>query len=84
MLGKVGLEHSSKSTKYELEDSHSDPVHEQFSFLKTAKLSRECNEVCLQKTKIKKNMYKFNKLYKSYQKNAHEPGRRKSPRAHTL
>ena len=41
---KVALEHSSKSTKYELEGSYGDPVHEHFSFLKTAKLPRECNE----------------------------------------
>ena len=45
MHEKVGLEHSSKSTKYELEGSYGDPVHEHFSFLKTAKLPRECNEV---------------------------------------
>jgi len=44
VLEKVGLEHSSKSTKYELEGSYGDPVHEHFSFLKTAKLPRECNE----------------------------------------
>ena len=44
MHEKVGLEHSSKSTKYELEGSYGDPVHEHFSFLKTAKLQRECNE----------------------------------------
>ena len=44
MHEKVGLEHSSKSTKYELEGSYGDPVHEHFSFLKTAKLPRECNE----------------------------------------
>ena len=48
MLEKVGLEHSSKSTKYELEGSYGDPVHEHFSFLKTAKLPRECNEVAEQ------------------------------------
>ena len=47
MLEKVALEHSSKSTKYELEGSYGDPVHEHFSFLKTAKLPRECNEVVL-------------------------------------
>ena len=41
---KVGLKHSSKSTKYELERSYGEPVHEHFSFLKTAKLRRECNE----------------------------------------
>ena len=45
MLENVGLEHSSKSTKYELEGSYDDPVHEHFSCLKTAKLPRECNEV---------------------------------------
>ena len=45
MHEKVALEHSSKSTKYELEGSYGDPVHEHFSFLKTAKLPRECNEV---------------------------------------
>ena len=44
---KVALEHSSKSTKYELEGSYGDPVHEHFSFLKTAKLPRECNEGAL-------------------------------------
>ena len=44
MLEKVGLEHSSKSTKYELEGSYGEPVHEHFSFRKTAKLRRECNE----------------------------------------
>ena len=44
MLEKVGLEHSSKSTKYELEGSYGDPVHEHLSVLKTAKLPRECNE----------------------------------------
>ena len=44
MHEKVALEHSSKSTKYELEGSYGDPVHEHFSFLKTAKLPRECNE----------------------------------------
>ena len=43
---KVGLEHSSKSTKYEIEGSYDDPVHEHFSCLKTAKLPRECNEAC--------------------------------------
>ena len=42
---KVALEHSSKSTKYELEGSYGGPVHEHFSFLKTAKLPRERNEV---------------------------------------
>ena len=42
---KVALEHSSKSTKYELEGSYSDPVHEHFFCLKTAKPPRECNEV---------------------------------------
>ena len=41
---KVALEHSSKSTKYELEGSYGDPVHEHFPFLKTAKVPRECNE----------------------------------------
>ena len=45
MLENVGLEHSSKSTKYELEGSYGDPVHEHFSFLKTAKPPRECDEV---------------------------------------
>ena len=40
---KVGLEHSSKSTKYELEGSYNDPVHEHFSCLKTAKLPRDCD-----------------------------------------
>ena len=35
---RVALEHSSKSTKYELEGSYGDPVHEHVSFLKTAKL----------------------------------------------
>ena len=45
MHEKVGLEHSSKSTKYELEGSYGGPVHEHVSFLKTAKLPRECNEV---------------------------------------
>ena len=44
MHEKVALEHSSKSTKYEPEGSYGDPVHEHFSFLKTAKLPRECNE----------------------------------------
>ena len=43
MLEKVGLGRSSKSTKYELESSYGDPVHERFSVLKTAKLPRECN-----------------------------------------
>ena len=47
MHEKVALEHSSKSTKYELEGSYGDPVHEHFCFLKTAKLPRECNEVTL-------------------------------------
>ena len=41
---KVALEHGSKSTKYELQGSCSDPVHENLSFLKTAKLPQECNE----------------------------------------
>ena len=45
MHEKEGMEHSSKSTKYELEGSYDDLVHEHFSFLKTAKLPRECNEV---------------------------------------
>ena len=40
----VGLEHSSKSTKYELEGSYGGTVHKHFSGLKTAKLRRECNE----------------------------------------
>ena len=44
MHEKVALEHSSKSTKYELEGSYGDPVHEHSHFLKTAKLLRECNE----------------------------------------
>ena len=44
MHEKVALEHSSKSTKYELEGSYGDPVHEFFSFLKTAKLLRECTK----------------------------------------
>ena len=39
---KVGLEHSSKSTKYELEGSYKDPVHEHVSFLKAAKLPQVC------------------------------------------
>ena len=43
MLG-TGLEHSSKSTKYELESSYGDQVHEHFSFWKTAKLPWECKE----------------------------------------
>ena len=30
---KVALEHSSKSTKYELEGSYGDPVHEHFSYI---------------------------------------------------
>ena len=42
---KVGLEHSSKSTKYELESSYNNRNREHFSFLKTAKLLRECNQV---------------------------------------
>ena len=42
MLEKGALEHSAKSTKYELESSYRDPVHEKFIFLKTAKLPREC------------------------------------------
>ena len=42
---KVGLQHSSKSTKYELEGSCNDPVHEHLSFLKSDKQPRECNEV---------------------------------------
>ena len=37
---KVALEHSSKSTKYELKGSDNDPVHEHVSFLKTATLPR--------------------------------------------
>ena len=41
---KLALERSAKSTKYELEGSYDDPVHERFSFLKTAKLPPECNE----------------------------------------
>ena len=41
---KVALEHSAKSTKYELEGSYDDLVHEHFSFLKTAKLLRKRNE----------------------------------------
>ena len=45
MLEKAGLEHSSKPTKYELKGSYGGPVHEHFSFGKTAKLPRECNEV---------------------------------------
>ena len=44
MHEKVALERSSKSTKYEIESYYGDLVHEQFSFLKTAKLQRECNE----------------------------------------
>ena len=52
MHEKVGLEHSSKSTKYELEGSYGDPVHEHFCFLKTAKLPRECNEVVYSKSLI--------------------------------
>ena len=42
--GKVGLEHSSKSSKYELEGSYNDPVHDHCSVMKTAKLPRECNQ----------------------------------------
>ena len=42
---KVALEHWSKATKYELEGSYGDPVRKHFSFLKTAKLPRECNEI---------------------------------------
>ena len=42
---KVALERSSKSTKYELEGYHGGPVHEHFSFMKTARLPPECNEV---------------------------------------
>ena len=44
---KVGLEHSSKSTKYELEGFYGEPVHEHFSFWKTAKMPRECTEVSI-------------------------------------
>ena len=51
MHENVALEHSSKSTKYELEGSYGDPVHEHFSFFKTAKLPRECNEACIAKSK---------------------------------
>ena len=45
VLEKVALKHSSTSTKYELEGSYNDPVHEHLSFLIAAKLPRECNEV---------------------------------------
>ena len=41
--GNVALEQSSKSTKYEIEGSYNDPVHEHVSVLKTAKLPQECN-----------------------------------------
>ena len=46
MPEKVGLEHSTKSKKYELEGSCNDPVHKHVtcSFMKAAKLRRECNE----------------------------------------
>ena len=59
MLEKVALERSSKSTKYELEGYYGDPVHEQFSFLKTAKLQRECYEdiyTCKNKDQQNKNI----------------------------
>ena len=45
---KVALEHSSKSTKYELEGSYNDPQQFMSMFLfencQTAKLPQECNE----------------------------------------
>ena len=53
---KVALEHSSKSTKYELEGSYDDLVLEHFSVLKTAKLLvrhyEKTNSYFLQNTKI--------------------------------
>ena len=67
MHEKVALEHSSKSTKYELESSYGDLVHEHFSFLKTAKLPRECNEVKLDTSLPKKK--KLGKYMKNTAKN---------------
>ena len=58
MLEKVALKHSSKSTKYELEGSYDDLVHEHFCFLKTAKLLRKCNKVL--------DIYKKQEIYKKY------------------
>ena len=42
---RVALEHSLKSTKYDLEGSYNHSVHEHLSFLRTTKLPRERNEV---------------------------------------
>ena len=44
---KVALEHSSKSTKYELKSSYNNPIHEHFSFLKTAQLRESAMKVQL-------------------------------------
>ena len=52
MLEKVGMEHSSESTKYELESSYGDPVHEHFSFLKTAKLQDKMKSFIIMKIVI--------------------------------
>ena len=52
MLQQVAQKHSSKSTKYELEGSHGDPLHENFYFVELAKLPRECNEILFKKSRI--------------------------------
>ena len=66
---KVGLEHSSKSTKHELESSYGDLVHEQFYFSKTVKLKRECNDVIQTFIKIIMNIFvALSRQFGSFQK----------------
>ena len=60
MYEKVALEHSSKSTKYELEGSYNDSVREHVSDLKTTKLPRECNEVAIFKASVSNVQIKSN------------------------
>ena len=60
---KVGLKHSSKSAKYELEVYYNAPVHEHVSFLKTAKLPRECNEDTIDCTSALCQVYFFQLLF---------------------
>ena len=59
MHEKVGLEHSSKSTKYELEGSYGEPVHEHLFFWKLP----NCRESAMKTTSTTTTTKKYKFLY---------------------
>ena len=105
MHEKVGLEHSSKSTKYELEGSYGDPVHEHFSYIWPSgnqsggnRLRYQWNFWSIWGGRARdfaspgQSFTSNGRFWTHFVKisffarliSAHELGRRKSPRAHTL